>query len=231
MSKTEIYNNLKSVPEWAKKKIGFGALKGKTDISPQWRIQAMTEQFGAIGIGWYYKTVNKWLEKGHGNNVCAFVDIELFVKVDGDWSMPITGHGGNSFLSENKNGVHTSDECYKMATTDALSVAMKQLGVGADIYSGFEDSKYSGGQNEAPEKQAQTDDAPKRWECKQTKLLQPNGANYFNPTNKDGSVNNGGAKLIERLASEEAQDILDSMHEKGFKMSKDSWEWFIKQIK
>ena len=58
--------------------------------------------------------------------------------------MPITGHGGNSFLSENKNGVHTSDECYKMATTDALSVAMKMLGMGAEIYAGHWDgSKYS----------------------------------------------------------------------------------------
>lgn len=173
--KTEIYNSLKSVPEWAKKKISFGALKGKTDISPQWRIQAMTEQFGAIGIGWYYKTVNKWLEKGYGNNVCAFVDVELFIKVDNEWSMPITGSGGNSFLSENKNGVHTSDECYKMATTDALSVAMKQLGVGADIYSGFEDSKYN--KSEAPKQQS--DD--KAW---------------FNPIAKDGSINDVGNNWV-----------------------------------
>jgi hypothetical protein len=41
-------------------------------------------------------------------------------------------------------GLHTSDEAYKMATTDALSVAMKQLGVAADIYLGHNnESKYS----------------------------------------------------------------------------------------
>jgi hypothetical protein len=38
-------------------------------------------------------------------------------------------------------GLHTSDECYKMAVTDALSVACKVLGMGASIY-WFAGSKY-----------------------------------------------------------------------------------------
>ena len=29
---------------------------------------------------------------------------------------------------------HLNDEAYKMALTDAISVACKQLGVGADVY-------------------------------------------------------------------------------------------------
>ena len=37
-------------------------------------------------------------------------------------------------------GAYVSDECYKMALTDALSVAMKALGVAADVY--FEKGKY-----------------------------------------------------------------------------------------
>jgi hypothetical protein len=39
--------------------------------------------------------------------------------------------------------MHSNDEGYKMAITDALSVAMKSLGVAADIYMGLWDgSKY-----------------------------------------------------------------------------------------
>ena len=42
-----------------------------------------------------------------------------------------------------KSGLRFNDEAKKMATTDALSVAMKQLGVGAEIYLGnWDGSKY-----------------------------------------------------------------------------------------
>ena len=43
------------------------------------------------------------------------------------------GNGG-SMLVENERPGRTSDECYKMALTDAISVACKALGVGADVY-------------------------------------------------------------------------------------------------
>ncbi len=58
----KIWNELKQVPAAAKKKIGAGRLKGLTDIKPQWRLQMMTEQFGPIGIGWYYDIVETWTE-------------------------------------------------------------------------------------------------------------------------------------------------------------------------
>ena len=44
---------------------------------------------------------------------------------------------------QEKAGLHVSDECFKMATTDALSVALKMLGVAADIYAGaWDGSRY-----------------------------------------------------------------------------------------
>lgn len=46
------------------------------------------------------------------------------------------------FVEIQKNGAHVSDECYKMATTDAISVACKQLGIGADIYWDKDKTKY-----------------------------------------------------------------------------------------
>ena len=141
MENMTIYDACRSVPESAKKAITAGRLKGKTDINPMWRIKRLTEQFGPCGIGWYYKPVRKWLET-HGDETAAFVDIELYVKIGGEWSMPIAGTGGSMFAARQKDGVYVSDECYKMATTDAISVACKQLGVGADVYWDADRTKY-----------------------------------------------------------------------------------------
>lgn len=141
MENMEIYDACRSVPETAKNAITAGRLKGKTDINPMWRIKRLTEQFGPCGIGWYYKPVRKWLET-HGDEIAAFVDIELYVKIGGEWSMPIAGTGGSMFAARQKDGVYVSDECYKMASTDAISVACKQLGIGADVYWDADRTKY-----------------------------------------------------------------------------------------
>ena len=141
MENMTIYDACRSVPESAKKAITAGRLKGKTDINPMWRIKRLTEQFGPCGIGWYYKPVRKWLET-HGDETAAFVDIELYVKIGGEWSMPIAGTGGSMFAAWQKDGVYVSDECYKMASTDAISVACKQLGIGADVYWDADRTKY-----------------------------------------------------------------------------------------
>ncbi len=134
MDNMEIYNAVKSVPDNAKKTIGAGRLKGMTDINPMWRIQMLTEQFGAVGIGWYYKIVRQWTEEGSEGTKCAFVDIELYIKINGEWSAPIEGTGGSMLIAKEKSGLYTSDEAYKMALTDAISVACKALGMGADVY-------------------------------------------------------------------------------------------------
>lgn len=58
-----------------------------------------------------------------------------------DWAS--CWNGGSKLAIKEKEGVYGSDEGYKMALTDALSVAMKQIGVAADIYAGLWDgSKY-----------------------------------------------------------------------------------------
>ena len=130
-------------PESALKKIGGGRLKGMTDINPQWRLQMMTEQFGPIGVGWYYEKLEHWTEIGGNDELMCFVSINLYIKHDGEWSKPIFGLGGSTLVASQSAGLYSNDEGYKMATTDALSVAMKQLGVAADIYKGLWDgSKY-----------------------------------------------------------------------------------------
>lgn len=141
MDNLYIYNLGREVPETAKKKITGGRLNGKTDINPVWRIKKLTELFGPCGIGWYYKSVKEWLET-YENSIAAFVKIELYIKVNNEWSMPIQGTGGSMFVELQKDGPYVSDECYKMATTDAISVACKQLGIGADVYWEKDSSKY-----------------------------------------------------------------------------------------
>ena len=149
--KMEIYNQVREVPKEAQKPIGAGRLKGMTDIKPQWRIEKLTEIFGPCGFGW--KTVIKNIEiiEGANEEKIAIVDIDLYVKLNGEWSEAIEGTGGSSFVAKESKGLYTSDECFKMAYTDALSVACKALGMGADVYWG--DSKYdkNGDKNNKPE--------------------------------------------------------------------------------
>ena len=141
MGNLELYNHVREVPEDAQKPIMAGRLKGFTDINPMWRIKCLTEQFGPCGIGWYYKTVDKWTETIN-DETCAFVMIELYVFYESKWSQPISGTGGSKLATKERNGIYVSDECYKMATTDALSVACKNLGIGADIYWNETKTKY-----------------------------------------------------------------------------------------
>jgi hypothetical protein len=154
MENLEIYNKVKAVPQEAKKPIGGGKLKGFTDINPMWRIKILTETFGPCGIGWWYKITDKHME-GQGNEVRAFVDIELYYKWKGEVSMPVVGTGGSSFLTMEQKGSYTSDECYKMALTDAISVAAKALGVAADVYYEKDRDKYT--YNEAPRQEDQAE--------------------------------------------------------------------------
>lgn len=142
MNNLDIYNKAKAVPDNAKKKITGGRMSGMTDINPVWRIKKLTELFGPCGVGWYYTMTRKWLE-AYGDEVAAFVDIDLYIRLDGEWSKPIQGTGGNMFAKKEKGGIFISDECFKMATTDAISVACKQLGIGADVYWESDRSKYT----------------------------------------------------------------------------------------
>lgn len=151
MENLEIYEKVREVPQEAQKQILGGRLKGKTDINPMWRIKKLTELFGVCGIGWTTKILNKWTESGANDEIAAFVEIELKVKIDGQWSEGIIGIGGSALVAKEKNALYTNDECYKMAYTDAISVACKALGVGADVYWNSDKTKYTNDQNEKKE--------------------------------------------------------------------------------
>ena len=152
MENLEIYENVRSVPSNAQKTIQGGKLKGMTDINPMWRIKKLTEQFGPVGFGWRYNITDKRLESGPNGLIAAFVQIELFYKIGDEWSMPVVGIGGSSFVAQEKGQLVISDECYKMALTDAISVACKAIGMGADIYWDKDVTKYSDIPNQQADK-------------------------------------------------------------------------------
>jgi len=140
----KIWDKVKRPPPEALKKIFGGRLKGMTDIKPQWRYQAMTELFGPCGIGWRYSIINLWIEDGANELKVANAKIELFIKDGGEWSHAIPGVGGSMLVAKENAGPYTTDESYKMAVTDALSTAMKVIGVAADIYmGGWDGNKYT----------------------------------------------------------------------------------------
>lgn len=139
----EVWDKLKQPPAWALKKITGGRLNGKSDISPMWRIQALTETFGVCGIGWKYELKDKWVQEASGQ-VLIFVEISLFVKDGAQWSDAIPGFGGDFLIQKELSGLHANDEAMKMAVTDALGNAMKNLGVAAVVFSGGTDgTKYN----------------------------------------------------------------------------------------
>lgn len=137
-----LYEKVRAVPDNATKPISAGRLKGMTDISPMWRIKMLTELFGPCGFGWKYTMDKQWVEPGADGVLMAFCNISLFIKQDGVWSDGIPGTGGASLVAKETKGLYSDDEAFKKALTDALSVACKALGMGADVY-WEKDSKYS----------------------------------------------------------------------------------------
>lgn len=143
MDNLSFWDRWATVPKAAQKTIKGGRLNGFTDINPVWRYKVLTDTFGPCGFGWKYTVERLWCEPVK-DEILAFAEVTLSYKdANGDWSQPIPGIGGSKLAQEEKGGVRPNDEGYKMAITDALSVACKALGVGADIYwAAGGDSKY-----------------------------------------------------------------------------------------
>ena len=137
-----IYSQLANTPKEAQKTINAGRLKGFTDINPMWRIQRLTEVFGACGFGWWYEIIDQRIEEGANGEKAAFITINLYVKNGNEVSNAIQGIGGSSFVAKESKGLYTNDECYKMALTDAIGTACKSLGMSADIYFAKSRTKY-----------------------------------------------------------------------------------------
>ena len=161
MEALKIYKKLSQPPKGALREIRAGDLKGKTDINPQWRYEAMTETFGLVGIGWKYEIQKLWTEPGANGETLAFAQVAVFVRdpETKEWSDAIVGIGGSKLINKFSAGPKSNDEGYKMAVTDAFSTSLKMIGVAADIYAGrWDGSKY----NEEPCNRGEGSSAPQQ---------------------------------------------------------------------
>lgn len=138
-----IYSRLMTTPKDAQKQIQAGRLKGFTDINPMYRIKALTEIYGPCGIGWYTDILRRETIPGPSGELACFIDLNLYVKENNEWSQPIFGTGGNMLIAKESGGLRVNDEGWKMAYTDAMSIACKNLGMNADIYYAKGYGKYT----------------------------------------------------------------------------------------
>lgn len=147
----ELYNFLCTPPNGVLKPIDYGPLKGKSDINPQWRYEALTQKLGPCGIGWKFTVDNYFMQEiPQTGEMMLFVMVTLYISQGDEWSDGIPAYGGDFLIKKDKNGIHGNDEAMKMAITDALGTACKYIGVAADVYRGLlngvkvaADTKYS----------------------------------------------------------------------------------------
>ncbi len=208
MGNLTIYEKYKAVPPEALKAFDNGKFKG-TDINTMWRIKSLTEAFGMCGVGWYFTIKRTWTETTPNEEQFAFAEIELFVKVDGEWSKPISGNGGNKLARVTKDGAYsTSDEAYKMAVTDALGVACRNLGFGADVYWANDKTKYteSEAENEQPK-------STKKASQNQVRVLAKN----YKDENLAKLLKENGIEKLEDIPMAKASELISKLYAKGDK--------------
>lgn len=154
MGNLKVYNTYKAVPKEALKDFNNGSFKG-SDINTMWRIKSLTTEFGVCGIGWYTELIRQWSEQAPNNEVLCFVEIKMYIKVDGEWGKGFSAIGGSKVVQyfQQKDYAKGNDEGYKMAYTDALGVACKYLGFGADVYWANDKTKYTNEHEEYKPKQ------------------------------------------------------------------------------
>lgn len=207
MENLAIYNKYKAVPAEALKAFDNGKFKG-TDINTMWRIRSLTEAFGVCGVGWYFNIKRTWTETTPNDEQFAFAEIELFIKVDGEWSKPISGNGGNKLTRLTKSGDYsTSDEAFKMAVTDALGVACRNLGFGADIYWANDKTKYTESQDDGSSKKAAQDNG-KKASPKQVELL----AKKYTGDNLAKLLEANGIDKLEDMPMAKASELITKLY-------------------
>jgi len=138
-TKTELWDRLgKTDPKHTSKFQRAGGFKG-TAIKPIYSIHRMTEEFGPCGAGWGINEPTFQLV--HGNDeVLVYCYVSIW---HGTRDNTVFGVGGDKAIGKNRNGAFTDDEAFKKAFTDAITNAMKYIGVSADVHMGlFDDSKY-----------------------------------------------------------------------------------------
>lgn len=148
MSNLEIWNSLSETdPKYTKSFKRAGGFSG-TAQNPTYAIKKMTDHFGPCGKGWGIGKPEFTIHDAGEAGVLVYSTISLWY-MDGAQRCETWGVGGDTAVTKTKFGLTADDEAFKKATTDALTNAMKTLGVAADLHLGmYDDSKYLNGLKE-----------------------------------------------------------------------------------
>jgi hypothetical protein len=139
---TWLWDQLKTTdPQHTKQFQRAGGFKG-TALKPMWTIMRMTQEFGPCGSGWgMYEPTFQVVPTA--NEILVFCTVGLWYRMGNDIKNAVYGVGGDKVLMVQSSGPRSNDEAFKAAYTDAMSNAMKMIGMGADIHMGFfDDQKY-----------------------------------------------------------------------------------------
>jgi hypothetical protein len=151
--KTALWDKLgKTDPAHTKGFTRGGGFKG-TAIKPMWSYRRMTEEFGPVGQGWGIYAPSFEVVPGTDGETLVFCTVSIWYEKPDQLSW---GVGGDKVVAKFSSGLKSDDEAFKKAFTDAITNALKMIGVGADVHMGmFDDSKYVNavGQEFAQEKE------------------------------------------------------------------------------
>lgn len=139
---TKLWDNLgRTDPSHTKAFTRGGGFKG-TAIKPMWSYRRMTEEFGPCGLGWGVGEPAFQVVPGPEGEVLVFCTASIWYRQD-EAECRVYGVGGDKAVGKNKYGLNSDDEAFKKAFTDAVTNALKLIGVGADVHMGmFDDNKY-----------------------------------------------------------------------------------------
>lgn len=138
--KTDLWDRLgKTNPIHTKSFSRSGGFKG-TAIKPMHSFHRMTEEFGACGQGWGVNQPSFQVVPGTDGETLVYCTASIW---HGDRANVVYGVGGDKVVVKYSSGLKSDDEAFKKAFTDAITNALKLIGVGADVHMGlFDDSKY-----------------------------------------------------------------------------------------
>lgn len=119
-----------------------GGFKG-TAIKPMWSYRRMTEEFGPCGIGWGVNEPTFQVVDGHDGEILVYCTASVWYTQGEVLARTVYGVGGDKVVAKFSSGLKSDDEAFKKAFTDAVTNALKLIGVGADVHMGlFDDNKY-----------------------------------------------------------------------------------------
>lgn len=148
---TQIWDKLgKTDPKHTKTFKRAGGFEG-TAIKPMFSYRRMTEEFGPCGTGWGVGEPVFQVVQGDNREVLVYCTASIWYRaVDSDVAT-VYGVGGDKIVTYIKANEkykrperwENDDEAFKKAFTDAVTNALKLIGVGADVHMGmFDDNKY-----------------------------------------------------------------------------------------